>query len=45
MTLREKYNHAIQTAKSFPFEPAQEENGKLHFKGTVNSQEEANLQA
>jgi nucleoid-associated protein YgaU len=43
MGLREKYNHAIQTAKSLRFDgSAQEENGKLHFRGTVNAQEEAN---
>jgi nucleoid-associated protein YgaU len=43
MGLRDKYDHAIQTAKSLRFDgSAQEENGKLHFKGTVNSQEEAN---
>jgi nucleoid-associated protein YgaU len=43
MTLREKYADAIQTAKSLRFDgSAQEENGKLHFKGTVGSQEEAN---
>ena len=43
MGLREKYNHAIHTAKSLRFDgSAEEQNGKLHFKGTVNSQEEAN---
>jgi nucleoid-associated protein YgaU len=43
MGLREKYDHAIQTAKSLRFDgSAQEENGKLHFRGTVNAQEEAN---
>lgn len=43
MGLREKYNHAIETAKSLRFDgSAQEQDGKLHFKGTVNSQEEAN---
>ena len=43
MGLREKYNHAIQTAKSLRFDgSAQEQDGKLHFKGTVNSQEDAN---
>src|SRR5918993_440321 len=43
MGLREKYNHAIQTAKNFRMEGAAEErDGKLHFKGTVNSQDEAN---
>jgi nucleoid-associated protein YgaU len=43
MTLRDKYNHAIQTAKGFRFDGAAEErDGKLHFKGTVKSQDEAN---
>lgn len=43
MGLRDKYDHAIQTAKSLRFDgSAQEQNGKLHFNGTVNSQEEAN---
>ena len=43
MALREKYNHAIQTAKSLRFDgSAQEENGKLFFRGTANSQEDAN---
>jgi len=43
MGLRDKYNQAIQTAKSLRFDgSAQEENGKLHFRGTVNSQDEAN---
>jgi len=43
MALREKYNHAIQTAKSLRFDgSAQEQNGKLHFKGTANSEEDAN---
>src|SRR5436190_12980787 len=43
MGLRDKYAFAIQTAKNLRFDgSAQEENGKLHFKGTVNSQEEAN---
>lgn len=43
MGLRDKYAYAIQTAKSLRFDgSAQEENGKLHFKGTVNSQEDAN---
>lgn len=42
-TLREKYNHAIQVAKGFRMEgSADERDGKLHFTGTVNSQEEAN---
>jgi nucleoid-associated protein YgaU len=43
MGLRDKYNHAIQTAKSLRFDgSAQEQDGKLHFKGTANSQEDAN---
>jgi nucleoid-associated protein YgaU len=43
MTLREKYNHAIQTAKGFRMEgSAEEREGKLYFKGTVKSQDEAN---
>jgi nucleoid-associated protein YgaU len=43
MALREKYNHAIQTAKNLRFQGgADERDGKLHFKGTVNTQDEAN---
>ena len=43
MGLRDKYAYAIQTAKDLRFDgSAQEQSGKLHFKGTVNSQEEAN---
>ena len=43
MGLRDKYNHAIQTAKGFRMDGAAEErDGKLYFKGTVQSQEEAN---
>ena len=43
MALREKYNHAIQTAKNFHMQGgAEERDGKLHFKGTVPTQEEAN---
>ena len=43
MGLREKYSHAIQTAKSLRMDGAAEErDGKLHFKGTVQTQEEAN---
>jgi nucleoid-associated protein YgaU len=43
MSLREKYNHAIQTAKSLKMEgSADEKNGKLYFKGTVQSQDQAN---
>ena len=43
MGLRDKYNHAIQTAKNFRMQGgAEERDGKLHFKGTVNTQDEAN---
>jgi nucleoid-associated protein YgaU len=43
MGLRDKYNHAIQTAKGFRMQGAAEErDGKLYFKGTVNTQDEAN---
>lgn len=43
MGLREKYAYAVQTAKDLRFDgSAQEQSGKLYFKGTVNSQEEAN---
>ena len=43
MTLREKYNHAIQTAKGFRMEGAAEErDGKLYFHGLVNNQDEVN---
>ena len=43
MALREKYNHAIQTAKSLHMQGgAEEREGKLHFNGTVNSDEEKN---
>lgn len=41
--LREKYNHAIQTAKSLHMQGgAEERGGKLYFNGTVNSVEEKN---
>jgi LysM repeat protein len=41
--LREKYNHAIQTAKSIRMQGgAEEREGKLYFNGTVNSVEEKN---
>src|SRR6188508_2035580 len=41
--LREKYNHAIQTAKSLHMDGAAEErDGKLYFNGTVNSEDEKN---
>lgn len=43
MTLRDKYNHAIQVAKGFRMQgSADERDGKLYFHGTVNSQDEAN---
>jgi nucleoid-associated protein YgaU len=43
MGLRDKYNHAVQTAKQLRMDGAAEErDGKLHFKGTVNSEEEKN---
>src|SRR5262245_8677444 len=43
MSLREKYNHAIQTAKSFSMQgSADERDGKLYFKGTVQTQDQAN---
>ena len=41
--LRQKYNHAIQTAKSLHMQGgAEERDGKLYFNGTVNSVEEKN---
>jgi LysM repeat protein len=41
--LRDKYAHAIQTAKNLRFDgSALEEGGKLLFRGTVNSQDDAN---
>jgi nucleoid-associated protein YgaU len=41
--LREKYNNAIQTAKSLHMQGgAEEREGKLYFNGTVNSVEEKN---
>jgi nucleoid-associated protein YgaU len=43
MGLRDKYNHAIQTAKNLRMQgSADERDGKLYFKGTVQTQEEAN---
>lgn len=43
MALREKYNYAIQTAKGFHMDgSAEERDGKLHFKGTVQTQDQAN---
>ena len=41
--LREKYDHAIQTAKSLRMQGgAEERDGKLYFNGTVNSVDEKN---
>jgi nucleoid-associated protein YgaU len=41
--LRDKYNHAIQTAKSLRMQGgAEEREGKLYFNGTVSSIEEKN---
>jgi nucleoid-associated protein YgaU len=43
MGLRDKYAHAIQTAKNLRFDgSAQEESGTLYFRGTASSQEDAN---
>lgn len=43
MTLRDKYNQAIQVAKNFRMDgSAQERDGKLHFNGTVASEAEKN---
>lgn len=43
MGLRDKYTHAIQTAKQLRMDGAAEErDGKLHFRGTVNSEDEKN---
>jgi len=43
MGLRGKYAYAIQTAKDLHMQGAADEReGKLYFKGTVNTQEEAN---
>ncbi len=43
MTLRDKYNHAIQVAKSYHMQgSADERDDKLYFHGTVNSQDEVN---
>ena len=43
MDLRAKYDQAIQTAKRLGFQGAATQEGdKLHFKGTVQTQEEAN---
>jgi len=43
MGLRDKYNYAIQTAKDLRMQgSAEEREGKLYFKGTTQTQEEAN---
>ena len=43
MNLRDKYNHAIQTAKGFRMQgSAEERQGKLYFKGVVQNQDEVN---
>lgn len=43
MGLRDKYAHAVQTAKSLHMDgSAEEREGKLYFKGTVASEDEAN---
>jgi len=43
MNLRDKYSHAIQTAKGFHMEgSAEERDGKLYFKGMVKNQDEVN---
>lgn len=43
MGLRDKYAYAIQTAKNFHMQgSADERDGKLHFHGTVPTQDEAN---
>lgn len=43
MSLREKYNHAIQIAKGLHMQGAADErDGKLYFKGLVQSQDEVN---
>ena len=43
MGLRDKYSQAILAAKNLRMQGnAEERDGRLHFKGTVNSQDEAN---
>jgi nucleoid-associated protein YgaU len=43
MGLREKYSYAVQTAKDVRMQgSADERDGKLYFKGTTATQEEAN---
>jgi nucleoid-associated protein YgaU len=43
MGLRDKYSYAVQTAKDLRMQgSADERDGKLYFKGTTQTQEEAN---
>jgi LysM repeat protein len=43
MGLRDKYSYAIETAKKFRMQgSAEEREGKLYFKGTTQTQDEAN---
>lgn len=43
MSLRDKYSHGILTAKNLRMEGgAEERDGKLHFRGTVGSEDEKN---
>ncbi len=43
MSLRDKYSHGILTAKNLKMEGnAEERDGKLHFRGTVGSEDEKN---
>ena len=43
MGLRDKYAHAVQTAKNLRMQgTAEERDGKLYFKGTTQTQDEAN---
>jgi len=43
MSLRDKYSHGILTAKNVRMEGgAEERDGKLHFRGTVGSEDEKN---
>jgi LysM repeat protein len=43
MNMREKYDHAIQVAKSLRMQgSADEKNGKLYFNGVVKSEDEKN---
>ena len=43
MGLRDKYNHAVQTAKQLRMDgSAEEREGTLYFNGTVNSEDEKN---